>query len=85
MARVAASGRLELAERPGGIGAFVATGLVGGFVPVVATQMLWGLSWTFASGADVAWISPDVRRFLPRARSGRPPVGDAPTGQPAPG
>lgn len=40
--------------------AMVATGLVGGFVPVVATQMLWGLSWTFASGADVAWISDEL-------------------------
>jgi MFS family permease len=40
--------------------AMVATGLVSGFGPLVATQMLWGLSWTFASGADVAWISDEL-------------------------
>jgi len=40
--------------------AMLATGLVGGFVPLLATQMLWGLSWTFASGADVAWISDEL-------------------------
>jgi MFS family permease len=40
--------------------AMLATGLVSGFVPLMATQMLWGLSWTFASGADVAWISDEL-------------------------
>jgi hypothetical protein len=40
--------------------AMVATGLVAGFGPVVATQMLWGLSWTLASGADVAWITDEL-------------------------
>jgi hypothetical protein len=34
--------------------AMIATGLVTDFGPLVATQMLWGLWWTFASGADVA-------------------------------
>ncbi len=38
----------------------LATGLVDAFVPLVLTQMLWGLSWTFASGADVAWISDEL-------------------------
>ena len=33
--------------------AMIATGLVTDFGALVATQMLWGLSWTFASGADV--------------------------------
>jgi hypothetical protein len=40
--------------------AMVATGLVAGFGPVVATQMLWGLSWTLTSGADVAWITDEL-------------------------
>jgi MFS family permease len=40
--------------------AMVATGLVTGFWPLVATQMLWGLSWTLASGADVAWITDEL-------------------------
>jgi hypothetical protein len=40
--------------------AMVATGLVTDFAPLVATQMLWGLSWTFASGADVAWITDEL-------------------------
>jgi hypothetical protein len=30
------------------------------FGPLVATQMLWGLSWSFASGADVAWITDEL-------------------------
>ncbi|HZN16956.1 MAG TPA: MFS transporter [Micromonosporaceae bacterium] len=37
-----------------------ATALVTGFWALVATQMLWGLSWTFASGADVAWVSDEL-------------------------
>ena len=40
--------------------AMMATGLVGEFVPLVVTQMVWGVSWTFASGADVAWISDEL-------------------------
>ena len=32
------------------------TGLVTDFVPLMLAQMLWGLGWTFSSGADVAWI-----------------------------
>jgi MFS transporter, DHA3 family, tetracycline resistance protein len=38
----------------------IATGLVTDFGPLVATQMLWGLSWTFSSGADVAWITDEL-------------------------
>ncbi len=41
-------------------GAMIATGQVTGFGPLVATQMLWGLAWTFASGADVAWITDEL-------------------------
>ena len=55
--------------------AMIATGLVTGFGPLVATQMVWGLSWTFASGADVAWISDELdepaRTSLVLMRSGR--------------
>jgi MFS family permease len=40
--------------------AMIATGLVTDFGPLVATQMLWGLAWTFASGADVAWITDEL-------------------------
>jgi MFS family permease len=40
--------------------AMAATGLTTDFVPIVATQMLWGLSWTFASGADVAFITDEL-------------------------
>ena len=47
--------------------AMLATGLVTDFEALVATQMLWGLAWTFASGADVAWITDelDSRRASP--------------------
>ena len=37
--------------------AMLTTGLVTDLLPVLATQMLRGLSWTFASGADVAWVT----------------------------
>jgi hypothetical protein len=40
--------------------AMIVTGLVTGFGALVATQMLWGLAWTFASGADVAWITDEL-------------------------
>ncbi len=40
--------------------AMIATGLVTDFGSLLATQMLWGLSWTFASGADVAWITDEL-------------------------
>ena len=40
--------------------AMIATGLVTDFGWLVATQMLWGLSWNFASGADVAWITDEL-------------------------
>ena len=55
--------------------AMIATGLVTDFGPLVATQMLWGLSWTFASGADVAWITDELdepaRISVVLMRSGR--------------
>jgi MFS family permease len=40
--------------------AMLATGLVTDYGLLVATQMLWGLSWTFSSGADVAWITDEL-------------------------
>jgi MFS family permease len=40
--------------------AMIATGLVTDFELLILTQMLWGLSWTFASGADVAWITDEL-------------------------
>lgn len=38
------------------------TGLVVDFWALVAAQMLWGLSWTFSSGADVAWLTDELNR-----------------------
>jgi predicted MFS family arabinose efflux permease len=38
----------------------VATGLVASFPALVATQMVWGVGWTFASGADVAWVTDEI-------------------------
>ncbi|MGH8311541.1 MAG: MFS transporter, partial [Steroidobacteraceae bacterium] len=38
------------------------TGLVTSFPALVATQMLWGLAWTFSSGADVAWLTDELDR-----------------------
>jgi hypothetical protein len=40
----------------------VATGLVTAFPALVATQMVWGIGWTFASGADVAWVTDELDR-----------------------
>ena len=40
--------------------AMIATAFVTAFGPLVVTQMVWGLAWTFASGADVAWITDEV-------------------------
>ncbi|MCM4078666.1 MFS transporter [Paractinoplanes hotanensis] len=40
--------------------AMLATGMAGDFPALVATQMLWGLSWAVAGGADVAWISDEL-------------------------
>jgi len=55
--------------------AMIATGLVTGFVALLLTQMLWGLAWTFASGADVAWITDELaepaRIAAVLARAGR--------------
>lgn len=43
-------------------GSMVVTGLVTAFPALVATQMLWGVGWTFVSGADVAWVTDELDR-----------------------
>jgi MFS transporter, DHA3 family, tetracycline resistance protein len=40
--------------------AMLTTPMVSGFTLLMLTQMLWGLSWTFATGADVAWVSDEL-------------------------
>lgn len=42
--------------------AMLATGFVTDFGLLVATQVLWGISWTFASGADVAWVTDELNQ-----------------------
>ncbi|MDH3300565.1 MAG: MFS transporter [Acidimicrobiia bacterium] len=42
-----------------GVG-MLATGLVTDFAALVATQVLWGFGYTFASGADIAWITDEL-------------------------
>ena len=38
----------------------IGTGLSTAFPALLAAQMLWGLGWTFSSGADVAWITDEL-------------------------
>ncbi len=38
------------------------TGLADSFVILLLTQMLWGLSWTFSTGADVAWLTDELNQ-----------------------
>lgn len=38
----------------------VLSGLTVSFVPLLASQVLWGLGWTFTSGADIAWITDEL-------------------------
>ncbi len=38
----------------------IATGLATAYPALVVTQMLWGVAWTFTSGADVAWITDEL-------------------------
>ncbi len=40
--------------------AFVATGLTTDFIPLLITQAVWGVGFTFMSGADVAWITDEL-------------------------
>jgi MFS family permease len=41
-------------------GAIVFTGLVTSFPALVASQVLWGIAWTFASGSDIAWVTDEL-------------------------
>ncbi|GAB3821277.1 hypothetical protein GCM10028799_32430 [Kribbella italica] len=64
--------------------AMLATGLVTSFPLLLATQVLWGLAWTFASGSDIAWITdeldaPDRISFV-LARTARAQLSGAATG-----
>ena len=38
------------------------TGVVTSYPLLVLTQCLWGLGWALSSGADVAWITDELRR-----------------------
>lgn len=40
--------------------AFACTGLTTEFVPLLLTQVAWGVGWTFTSGADIAWITDEL-------------------------
>jgi hypothetical protein len=40
----------------------VATVFFTDFAPLVLTQMIWGLGWTFTSGAEVAWLTDEMDR-----------------------
>lgn len=40
--------------------AIVVTGTVTAYPALVATQALWGIAWTFVSGADVAWVTDEL-------------------------
>ncbi|MFC7623212.1 MFS transporter [Microlunatus sp. GCM10028923] len=42
--------------------AMITTGMFGSFWPLLLSQVLWGISWTFSSGADVAWITDELDR-----------------------
>ncbi|WP_350277410.1 MFS transporter [Kribbella sp. HUAS MG21] len=64
--------------------AMIATGLVESFPALLATQVLWGVSWTFASGSDVALITDELDRpgeiNLVLARAARAQLTGAATG-----
>ncbi len=38
----------------------IITGLVDAFPSLLAAQMIWGVGWTFSSGADVAWVTDEL-------------------------
>ena len=39
---------------------FIITGISTTFWPILFAQMLWGLGWTFTSGADTAWVTDEL-------------------------
>jgi MFS family permease len=38
------------------------TGFVTAFPLILVTQVLWGLGWTFLSGADIAWVTDELNQ-----------------------
>ncbi|HEY3563299.1 MAG TPA: MFS transporter [Kribbella sp.] len=64
--------------------AMLATGLFSSFPALLATQVLWGISWTFASGSDVALITDELndpgRINLVLTRAARAQLSGAATG-----
>ncbi len=42
-----------------GVG-MILTGATVAFVPLMISQVVWGVGWTFTSGADVAWITDEM-------------------------
>src|SRR5215217_6868044 len=40
----------------------VMTGVATDFPLILVTQVLWGLGWSFSSGADVAWVTDELDR-----------------------
>ncbi|WP_129785852.1 MFS transporter [Promicromonospora panici] len=42
--------------------AMITTGLSSDFLPLMLAQVLWGISWTFASGSDVAWATDEINQ-----------------------
>jgi MFS family permease len=58
---VSRKGAIVLAHALMGV-AMIATGLFPSFVPLLLCQMLWGISWTFSSGADIAWITDELNQ-----------------------
>jgi predicted MFS family arabinose efflux permease len=38
------------------------TGIVTAFPLILVTQVLWGLGWSFSTGADVAWVTDELDR-----------------------
>ena len=56
--------------------AFLVEGFFPAFLPILAAQLLWGIGYTFTSGASEAWISDEIgeepanRLFLRAARLG---------------
>ena len=40
--------------------AIVMTGITTNYSALVVTQALWGVAWTFVSGADVAWVTDEL-------------------------
>jgi MFS transporter, DHA3 family, tetracycline resistance protein len=56
---ISRKGSVVIAHLVMGTGMLV-TGLVTAFPALVGTQMLWGLAWTFSSGADVAWLTDEL-------------------------